>query len=522
VSSGISLATLVEAPSLNLAVRAGAGGLDACVSWAHICEAEDPSLWLERGDLLVAFGFGFSKSASGQVQYVRRLVRRRVAGLFLGPQVNLCRETVREADEQAFPIATIPADVPFSAITRMVADAQGDTAQRRLLTHVRIFDTLRLRTERSASLQEMFGRLGELCGCDLHVMAFNGTSAFSGLPPAPPEVITPAVIEGTQAGRVVGVESGSAVPILIDSKPAAILVAIERAGGDFAGVTALRHIATIAAVELAALYRERDAERRDGGLLLLELLAGSLSPSRGAQRTRELGLDPDDGLVLAGCRHVSDDIDVSALYHRLVDEGVPCLMLERELVYVVLQARTDALDRVAESDGLVVGYSAPLTDMAAIPLARHQARWAVERAAALGRSARFDGDDRCFWLPADVASLRRLASDILGPVIAYDVEHKTELLSSLIAYFVHNRKLAEASEELFVHKRTLAYRLKKVQELTGRRLSDVSDASQLWLGTQALMVAGTFPDEADRGRQETTDGWGSMINNLRRIEAKSV
>ena len=75
---------------------------------------------------------------------------------------------------------------------------------------------------------------------------------------------------------------------------------------------------------------------------------------------------------------------------------------------------------------------------------------------------------------------------ILGPLLAYDAEHSSELVHTLEEFLRANRSWQRASEVLYVHKQTLVYRIKRVEELTGRHLDDTADVAELWFALQAL------------------------------------
>jgi len=56
-------------------------------------------------------------------------------------------------------------------------------------------------------------------------------------------------------------------------------------------------------------------------------------------------------------------------------------------------------------------------------------------------------------------------------------------------FLEHNRSWQRSAEILHVHKQTLVYRMRRVEELTGRSLREMSDVVQLWLGLRALDFA---------------------------------
>ena len=82
-------------------------------------------------------------------------------------------------------------------------------------------------------------------------------------------------------------------------------------------------------------------------------------------------------------------------------------------------------------------------------------------------------------------ALRAFADSMLAPLDAYDRDHDGELLSSLQAFLQHNARWETAAAELFVHRHTLRYRMRKVEELTGRDLSSSFDRMEFWLALRA-------------------------------------
>ncbi|MEV4458795.1 PucR family transcriptional regulator [Microbispora sp. NPDC049633] len=108
---------------LQLAVLAGRSGLDRQVRWVAVSELEDPTPFLEGGELVLTTGMRLS--AGDAVPYVSRLVARGVTGLGFG--VGLSHEAVppgfAEAAEAAgLPLVEVPRDTPFIAIGKAVSD----------------------------------------------------------------------------------------------------------------------------------------------------------------------------------------------------------------------------------------------------------------------------------------------------------------------------------------------------------------------------------------------------------------
>jgi purine catabolism regulator len=82
-------------------------------------------------------------------------------------------------------------------------------------------------------------------------------------------------------------------------------------------------------------------------------------------------------------------------------------------------------------------------------------------------------------------ALRAFAESLLAPLDAYDRDHGGELTTSLRAFLANNARWETAAAELYVHRHTLRYRMRKVEELTGRDLSSSFDRMEFWLALRA-------------------------------------
>ena len=59
-------------------------------------------------------------------------------------------------------------------------------------------------------------------------------------------------------------------------------------------------------------------------------------------------------------------------------------------------------------------------------------------------------------------------------------------------FLSENRSWQRAAADLHVHKQTLVYRMRRVEELTGRRLDRTEDVAQLWFALQAAEALGSL------------------------------
>ncbi|MCY1562120.1 Transcriptional activator PmfR [compost metagenome] len=57
-------------------------------------------------------------------------------------------------------------------------------------------------------------------------------------------------------------------------------------------------------------------------------------------------------------------------------------------------------------------------------------------------------------------------------------------------FLEHNRSWLTAARQLHVHKQTLVYRVRRIEEITGRSLDSTEDVATLWFALRAAQVAG--------------------------------
>jgi hypothetical protein len=91
-------------------------------------------------------------------------------------------------------------------------------------------------------------------------------------------------------------------------------------------------------------------------------------------------------------------------------------------------------------------------------------------------------------------SVRRSFRDhLLGPVEEYDARHGSELLRTLDIFLETCGSWQRTADELYVHVNTLRYRMQRIEELTGRRMSSMRDRTDLYLALRSGQVARDDP-----------------------------
>lgn len=496
----LTVEQLVARPDLDTWVIAGATGAGRAIEWAHVCELPEPWHWVGAGDLLMTTGLGVPAGVEAQVDYVERLAAAGVVGLAVGQDMHappIERRMLDAADRLGLPLLLTRRDIPFVALARAVADATAEAHLSRIDETERVYEVLRRSSTQELELRDLLRSLEGIVGCTLLVLdPANARSLVPGVdvpdqlrdalkswdPGAHEEV--PATFE------IPGVE---AVGVVTMSPRPSVLVAWTPPGA-VPDSTVLRHMAAATALHQTRLYAERERSLRVGATLLAQLLDQRISSAAARGPLGAAGLGGTD-LVLAACTASLDADDLHLLHHHLDDAGVEHLMLTRPpLTYVLLRdepTRTQALTEVL-TPGATVGLSDPVTSPADLVTAQRQARWALHRAHERRLAVLHHSDDLgdSVFLPGDRDDSRAAARRVLGPVLEYDQDHGADLMHSLRTFLEENRSWLKAAGRLHIHKQTLVYRMRRVEELTSRRLSETADVADIWLALQAATSSG--------------------------------
>ena len=479
---------LVQSPALQMEVLAGASGLGRRVAWAHVSELADPSPWLAGSELIMTTGLGVPRSAAGQRAYVERLDNGGVAGLAVSAHLHTPRITaaaLTAADERGFPILEVPLSVPFIAIAQEVAAAvQADSTQR-LNAQLQVFGAVRWLTSGELDEEHVFARLSRLSGLRLFLCTVAGQPLFPAVPVPPPELqhLLPASDNAPPT-----VPGGYVLPIPVAGGPGGWLLALERPGVANAGLAVVQHIATVAALQLTMRRHGEEILRREGAETFADLLQGDHSTDTITRRLRRAGFRGDVRLQLVAVRSISGLVDADELARALASSGLPYLLLNTgEVAYVLIRSGPHARTILANVAGLRAGASRRFPIGSRLGLPRREALWAQARAHDAGLTfVRYGSDAIGRWTVEDAASLRELVASVLSAVQEYDVEHESELVRTVQTWLERERQSAATAEALHIHPNTLAYRLKRFEEVSGRNLRSTPDLAELWLALRAL------------------------------------
>jgi PucR family transcriptional regulator, purine catabolism regulatory protein len=520
---------------LDVRVLAGEAGLDLPVRWVHISELLDPTPWLSGGELLLSTGMQLDSPAQ-QREFIARLGDAQLSGLGFGTgfqHPTVPPALLEVAAERDFPVFEVPYEVPFIAITEaaftQLVNEQYAVLRRAISAHERL-ERIVL-SERG--LDALAGALASLVGGS--VLVFDGRGeplvqrgfrraldqdAVSALQAEVREharrrdtrAFLPAEgVDGSRGLALPVAADGGGEPVS-DRMPEAWLVALKDSGplSDFDRLT-LHQAVTIVALELLRGRVAGDTERRLAGNLLAAVVGGELAGAELARRLAPLGIADRVAAIVVerpdGGRGSAAPIE-ALLGTALRDDNAHGVVASTGSLTCALVAGLpdDELFAVARRVGerLAAGLDAPVRLGAgrAVPAGDakrsfHEARCAVEAlgfgldgngngSGAAGESVRVAtyrdlGSFQLLLSLQDDEALRLFCDSILGPIEAGDGHYGGELMRSLEAFIEENGQWERAAKRLYCHRHTLRYRIRRVEELTGRNLGSARDRIEFWL-----------------------------------------
>jgi purine catabolism regulator len=530
---------------LEVRLHAGEAGLDRPVRWVHISELLDPTPWLSGGELLLTTGLQLNDVGKARA-YLERLAGHQLAGLGFGTGFNhetVPGELVQAAEERGFPLFEVPYEVPFIAITEKafthIVNEHYAVLQRAISAHERlerivlsergldgvaaalssliggpalIFDARGDVLARRAFKRELHDRTVATVAGELRERLAGGqrrSYAPGGFEGGPPARALALPVPRTPGGNG---EPPALQAWLVAAKDAGQLTEFDR--------LTLHQAVTVVALELLRRRVADDTERRLAGDVLAAMVSGDLTGVELARRLEPFGLGERVGVLVMAPRRAVRKVVEEALTNAVRDEAPGGLVAGTGPFSCALlpqPRRGESADRDGTPDDalftlaervrahIVAGCGEDLTAgvgraVLAGDLRRafHEARCALE-ARALGdpdngggpglATYRDLGSFQLLLALQDDDALRLFCDSILAPIEDGEGAYGGELMRSLEAFIECNGQWERAAKQLYCHRHTLRYRIRRVEELTGRSLDSARDRIDFWLALRGRELA---------------------------------
>ncbi|MFG3050833.1 PucR family transcriptional regulator [Kitasatospora sp. NPDC048239] len=525
-------------------VVAGAEHLERPVRWVHVSELPDVAGMLQGGELVLTTGIALPEDREGLARYVRELAEVGVAGLVIefGRRYfdSLPRALVHAAEQRGLPLIALRRELRFVAVTEavhaLVVNAQLEQLRASEAVH-QVFNEL---VVEGAEPAEVVRQVARMAGAPVvlenlaHQVLAHDTAGRpetelledwerrsrgvrpagrTGHDPRSGWLVTTVGARGQDWGRLVLVQDPAVLPDG-ESHPHAML--LERG----ASALALNRL----------VVRDRESlERQTHRTLLSGILTHALTVSEVALRAQALGVPLEGrrlvGVVLRqrrgpipaaleaqarlrdftelaagairGCR-------LSALVGALDDEGVGVLIAlgAQQDEHAALDSFSAALRRLMTEAHRDAGPApAPVVAAGSSVGSVRDARRTLLEATQVADAALHDapgGRAAAYYRLPDVrlrgllhllrddARLQTYVERELGPLLAYDAEHNSQLVQMLRIYLEQGRNKSAAADAAHLSRPSFYDRLHKVERILGVDLDQVESCLSLHVALLAL------------------------------------
>jgi PucR family transcriptional regulator, purine catabolism regulatory protein len=505
-------------------VLTGEDHLDREIRWVHTGEIADIAQFLSGGEALLTAATGLNRSSEADNRrYVRELCQVGIACLImeLGRGFDaIPSEMIEEAAAGGLVFISLENEVPFVALTQRAHTMLVSSAHVTLLRAMEIDDALHSLMLDGASLTALLELLAEQLNNPViledgarRAIAHGGTA--------------------TSVGRLLGnwrghsrqghsLDRAAAVQHAHGPEPctwAAItvqgedwgrlhVIEVDSALGDLARITLARASAGIALY----LMGERDAALSDAAehSLIGDLLATDRFNGRDfLARASGLGVGLDGELVMivlgtrASTPALAADVLGAAVEQtrtamRAVRWPAVTGRINDTVAIVATADPPGGLEAAAASLAAVlpdlpfdqgrIGISRPCR-AAQLPQARIEATTAVRLGPLAGPGpVQFYENLALYRLLSPLASgpsLANFVEDELGSLLECNEQQRTELMHTLDAYLQANGNKIATAQALFLQRRSVYYRLERIEELLGCSLDDPDQRVRLYMAMRA-------------------------------------
>ncbi len=245
-------------------------------------------------------------------------------------------------------------------------------------------------------------------------------------------------------------------------------------------------------------------QRNMAGDILAEALTGRLYPEELQSRLRPFGIG-ESAAVLAFA--LSEPATAASTLEAILERsGIHSLVaLRNGLLCAVVDGNGESEDPVELARKVRAELSTRFGEVRAaasrvgptqhLRRSFHEARCALEAVRLANGSApevasyKDLGAFQLLLSLQDDDALSSYCQSVLGPVESDEGEYGDELLRSLDVFIEQNGHWERAAQTLYCHRHTLRYRIKRVEQLTGRDFNQARDRIEFWLALRGRELA---------------------------------
>lgn len=502
-------------------------------------EAPTVLRWLRGGELLLTSGFAFKNNLKFGTKLILDLASINAAGLGIKPGHFLAKTPqamIDCAEEVGLPLIEIPTDMPYSEIISPIFEAiineQYSQLKKAKEVHEKFYDLLL----KGGTLTSISHLLSILIDNPVFIVDGSGNLRGKGVPKKEDQPTFSIIQNYCQKNAVKFGYSKNVFTFKIpvnQTHYSAIAFRIETAekNNDFLIVVqyyrplaaqceiAIKQATAMAALEFRKEKAVFEAEHRFGSGLVEEIIFDNFENIDNIRRQASFlnfNLDKinlifviqafphilleekkcsfeDSYKLLKIVNSVFNDYPGGALFSQLTnktialvnDEGIT--LLEKYLNHL----NKKLANAFSAQYKFFVGVGRKQTDITKLKTSYQQALLSSRIGEKLNKNIVFHNQLGILELLFEFRNspqLKMFFQRYLSPIFNYDSKNNSDLLKTLEAYLDNNGNLDQTAANLFIHKNTVRYRLRKIQELTDLNLKSTEDFLTLQVAIKSKTI----------------------------------
>lgn len=532
-------------PLRRAKVVAGLQGLDNEITFVNIMEVPEVARWMKGGELLLTAGYALKDNPQLRQRIIYDLAGKGVAAFGIKPGQYLHKvpeDMAEHADRVGLPLLELPPDVPYMDIMLPIFELLINEQLYRHQRAEEIHDLLLNVLLGGTGLQGVCMSLAQFTANPVFIFS-HGTCLGAGYPSltnsedlfvlehalerifqeVPKELKELVPHRATLLQLSPDLPESVVVPVASQERIDGYLVILQSNRYlDDVEIRGIETGATIVALEFAKEKAVAETEIRLRGELLDELLQGKIDNIEiTMKRAAHLGINLAGRLAVMIIGFHSEN-KMSSYQVNLHSEVIHLLRsrFSRHPGGILLSSRGNRVvgllrfysetekelsDRLGEilqvtkvrfpKVKLGIGVGRTYEGLQYIKTSYEEAQVALMIALEKGDYSRpvfFSelGPLCILFNVKDLPLVNDFCREYIGKLQAYDAQNKTDLIATLACYLQNDGNLRKTAQALFVHKNSVIYRIKKIEEITGLNLNEAENRFTLML---ALKLAQLTP-----------------------------
>lgn len=520
---------------------AGKSGIDREIQYVDIIEVPDVEDWIKKGGFYLTTGFSFKDNPEKQEKLIEKLHEKGASGLCIKKGRyfnNIPEEIVDKGNEYDFPIIQLPKEIPYvEIITPLMSDIlnkQANTLKKSEKIHNKLTTVLL----KGGGIEKLVKTLYDIINRPVLIQNKNkeilvmesgekeeeflkNHSDFS----AEEKTEEFSTIELSLEGENKQTSKYKRIitPIIV-SKELFGYISIfdyENNSLDKLDIRAVEHSSTIIALEILKEREKIETEKRLKTDLIEDILNEEYKSYKTIiSRAQYLGWDLnkeyiamvmdidnfEDYFFKAGDKSEQHFQNIKERIKKIASNHLKSLNKEKimasksDSIIIFYSCCKNSEDRIIQHAkkiknkinnslshiSVTIGIGSYYSDSRPLKKSYEEARKAVQ----IGRE--IDGGNEVYHIDklGVYKILNKLKNDgdllnyylrILDPLIEYDRENNTELLKTLEALLENFNNKSKTAQDLYIHRNSLNYRIKRIEEISNVKLDEVSNCLEIYM-----------------------------------------